>query len=168
MMKIQRRITKAYFDRACHQYAPLIQRLAFQIGDNKIQVEELKAQATEELLKCMICYHRGGSFMTFIFGRLTGIFKHMRDTERRTKRVQIMSLDSMANIAGPDYNMDSHMMVQEYLECLDAEEHEIITDIFFNEKTMREISDGRGIVASTVCRVKARAINKMKQKCKIR
>lgn len=167
MMKRQRRITKAYFDIARLQYAPLIQKLAFRIGINKTQVEELRAQATEELLRCMICYSRNGSFMTFFHGRLSGIFKHMRDAEQRARRVQILSLDSMANMAGPDHNMDSHMMVQECLECLNNDERTVITQLFFNKKTMREISDNFGVVASTICRIKTRAMDKMKQKYRI-
>lgn len=164
MIKQQRRITQAYFDRAYCQYAPLIQKLAFQMGTSKIQVEELKVQAAEELLKCMICYCRSGSFMTFFYGRLSGVFRHMKDIERRIKRIQIMSLDSMMNIVGPDYDMDSHMIVQEYLECLSDKERDIITGLFFHEKTMREVSNDCGIVPSTICRIKIRAIDKMRQK----
>jgi len=167
MMKLQRRITQAYFNRACCQYAPLIQKLAFQIGTSKIQIEELKVQAIEELLKCMICYHRSGSFMTFFYGRLSGIFRHIQDTERRVKRIQIMSLDSMMNMAGPDCDVDSHMLIQEYLKCLNDNEREIILGLFFHEKTMREVSEDCGMAPSTICRIKARAIGKMRQKCEM-
>lgn len=168
MMKQQRRIIQAYYDIARLQYAPLIQKLAFRIGINPTQVEELKLQGVKELLRCMICYKRSGSFMTFFHGRLTGIFKHMRDAEKRAGRVRIMPIDSMLNIAGPDCDMDAHMMVQECLECLNERERNIIIELFFNKKTMRQISNDRGdVVPSTICRIKATAINKMKQKCKI-
>ncbi len=166
MMEPQRRITKAYFNIACLQYAPLIHKLAFRIGLNKTQVEDLKARAIEELLSCMICYDSRGSFMTFVHGRLTGIFKHMRDAERRARRVKIMPLDSMTNIAGPDCDMDSHMEVQECFEHLDNDERDVITELFFNGKTIREVSGDRGVVPSTICRMKTRAINKMRQKHK--
>lgn len=164
-MKIKRRITEKYFEMARHQYAPLIQRLAFRIGVNNSQVEEFKVRAYAELLSCMICYKRSGSFMTFFHGRLVDIFRHLRDAEIRARRVIIISMDSMTNIAGPDHDMDSSMMVQECLECLNEKEYDIITDIYFRDKTMREISNSRRIFASTVCRIKARAINKMKKKC---
>lgn len=167
MMKQQRRITRAYFNLARNQYAPLIQKLAFQIGIKPTQVEELKAQGMEELLKCMICYSHSSSFMTFFYGRLIGIFKHMRDVEQRAMRVQIVPLDFMMNMAGPDYDIDSHMMIQECLECLNDDERNIITELFFNEKTTREISDDYGIVPSTICRIKTRAIDKMQQRCGI-
>lgn len=167
MMRPQRRVTKAYFDIACIQYAPLIQKLAFKIGVNNIHIEELKAQAMQELLKCMVCYNRSGSFITFFYGRLTGTFRHMRDSELRAMRVQIMSPDHMENMAGSNHDMDSNIMVQEYLGCLNDDERYVITQLFLNEKTMRDLSSNFGAVASTICRIKTRAINKMRQKCGI-
>lgn len=166
MLKVQRRITQAYFNLARCQYAPLIQDLAFQIGINKEQIDELKSRGMEELLKCMICYHRGNSFMTFLYGRLKGIFRHMRDKEIRAKRIPTMSLDSMANVAEPYRNIDCNMMAQEYLNYLDDDERGIIIELFFNSRTMRELSDDYGAVPSTICRVKTRAINTIKQRCK--
>ena len=167
MMKRQRRITKAYFDLARIQYAPLINKLAFQIGTDDTQIEELKAQAEEELLKCMICYRRSGSFITFFHGRLSGVFRHMRDVEHRARRIQIMSLDAMSNIAGPNSDADTHMMIEELMACLNDEERAVITGLFFDEKTMREVSQDQGVVPSTICRIKGRAIDKMRQKCEM-
>jgi RNA polymerase sigma factor (sigma-70 family) len=167
MMKRKRRVTQAYFKLAYHQYTPLIQQLAFRMGINKTQVEELKVQAAEELLKCMICYNPSNLFITFFYGRLIDIFRHMKDTEKRARRIQTMSLDSMTNVAGPDYDMDSHMMVEEVLEYLDKDERSVITELFFNGKTMREISNEREVVTSTVYRIKIRAINKIRQKCQM-
>ncbi len=167
MMDRKRRVTKAYFNFARNQYAPLVKKLSTMIGVDNTQNEELKSRADEELLKCMICYSRSGSFITFLYFRLMGTFRHLRDVENRARRIQSMSADSIVNISEPNYDIDSKMMVQEYLECLDSEEHEIITDIYFNERTMREISDDRGTVPSTICRIKARAINKMRQKCAV-
>lgn len=167
MMKYQRRITKAYFDFGCHQYAPLIQKLAFQISIDKGQIEELKNRAMDELLKCMICYDGRGSFITFFFGRLLGIFRHMRDAEQKVKRIQIIPLDFMVNMVEPNYDMDSNMMAQECLGCLDGDEYDVITQLFFDERTTREVSDNLGIVASTICRIKARAIHKMKRKFEV-
>lgn len=166
MMKRQRRVTKAYFDLACSQYVPLIHQLAFKIGSDDAQIEEMKACAKEELLKCMICYRRSGSFITFFHGRLAGVFKHMRDAEQRAKRIQVLSLDAMSHLAGPNCDVDTHMMVEELMGCLDEEERAIINGLFFDEKTMREVSQDQGIVPSTVCRIKSRAIDKMRQKSK--
>ncbi len=164
-MKKNRRITKTYFDFACCQYAPLIHRLSLTIGINATQTEELKVRAKEELLKCMICYDNRGSFITFLYCQLVGIFKHIRDAEYRARRVKTISMDSIINIAQPDRDMDFHMMAQECLECLNDEERDVIMELFFNEKTMREISDDRGSVVSTIYRIKQSAINKMRQKC---
>ena len=66
MMEIQRRITQPYFNLARHQYAPLIHKLAFRIGISQENIDELKTQGVKELLKCMICYNKSGSFMTFL------------------------------------------------------------------------------------------------------
>ncbi|RLC89003.1 MAG: hypothetical protein DRJ03_00135 [Chloroflexi bacterium] len=165
MMKRQRRITKAYFDAACLQYVPLIQKLAFQIGTDDAQIDDMKACAKEELLKCMICYRRSGSFITFFHGRLAGRFRHMRDAEQRAKRVQVLSLEAMSHLAGPNRDADTHMMVEELMGCLNEEERAVITGLFFDEKTMREVSQDQGIVPSTVCRIKSMAIDKMRQKC---
>lgn len=167
MMTINRRITKAYFHRACRQYVPLIRKLAFRIGVDDTHVEELTSCAPDELLKCMICYSLSGSFMTFFYGRLSGLFQHLRDTELRARRVQTMPMSDMVSQNTSDSDPDSHMMIEEYLSCLDKEEREIITAIYFKEQTTREISYSRGIVASTVCRIKIRAMNKMRQKYKI-
>ena len=168
MMKKKRRITQTYFDIARHKYAPLVCKLSLRISVDAKQIEELKARADEELLKCMICYNKSGSFITFLYCRLVGIFRHMRDTEIRARRIKNMSMDHIVNVVGPDYDMDFHMMAQEYLNCLNDEERDIITELFFNDKTMREISDDRGVVASTICRIKARAIDRMRQKCGVR
>jgi len=165
MMNRQRRITKAYFDLARIQYAPLIHKLAFRIGVNDTQIEELKAQADEELLRCMICYRQSGSFITFFHGRLSGIFRHMRDVENRAKRIQTMPLDAMSGIAGPNVDADTHMMIEELMECLNDEERAVIHGLFFDEKTMREVSQDQGVVLSTIWRIKYKAIDKMRQKC---
>lgn len=167
MMKIRRRITKAYFYRARKQYAPLVQRLAFTIGIDNTHIEELKSRADEEILKCMICYDKSGSFMTFVYFRLFGIFRHLRDIENRAKRNQSLSMESVGGIAGPEHDADRGMIIQECLDCLDVDERDVITELFFKDKTMREVSMDRGVVASTICRIKTRAIEKMKQKCEI-
>lgn len=167
MMKRQRRITKAYFDFARRQYSPLIQQLSFLIGANTQQVEELKGRGDEELLKCMICYQQGGAFITFLHYRLMGTFRHLRDTEYRAKRIRNIPPNAMINVASPDHNIDSQITIQECLECLDDEERIIITELFFNGKTMREASTNCGIVSSTICRIKKIAIGKMKEKCQI-
>lgn len=167
MMEKRRRITKTYFDIARHKYIPLICQLSLRISVDTKQIEELKARANEELLKCMICYNGSGSFMTFLYFRLVGVFRHMRDAEIRARRIQNISMDSIVNIVGPDYDIDFHMMAQEYLSCLNDEERYIITELFFNDKTMREVSDSHGVVPSTICRIKTRAMNKMRQKCEM-
>jgi len=167
MMRQQRRITKAYFDMARHQYTPLIHKLAYRVGVHSTQVEELKIRALEELLKCMICYNRSGSFMTFFHGRLFDIFRHIRDAEFRAKRIPTKPSDSMTHVAGPCHDMDSPIMVRECLECLDESEKQVIVKLFFNEKTVRQISGDLSIVPSTVCRIKTRAIRKMQRKCKL-
>lgn len=166
MMKIQRRITKDYFQIACLQYEPLINKLAFQISVDDSQAEEMKSRAKDELLKCLICYNRSGSFMTFLYGRLYGIFRHMRDKERKVKRMQAPSLDSIRKMAGLDCDMDSSMMVQECLECLGENEREIITGLFLDGKTMKELSGHLG-ATSTICRIKTRAIDKMRRKYRV-
>lgn len=165
MMKIKRRITEAYFELARLQYARLIYKLSLRIGIDSIQAEELRVCADIELLKCMICYNRSGSFITFLYSRLIGVFRHMRDRELRFKRIRIMTTDRLSIIAGPDIDVDSNIMVQECLECLTDEERDVITQLFFNHKTMKNISLEHGVVASTICRIKTRAINKMRNKC---
>lgn len=167
MMKIKRRVTKSYFEIACHQYTPLIQKLAFKIGFNNNQIEELSSRGFEELLKCMICYNRSGSFITFLHGRLDGVFRHMRDAENRSKRIPTMPTDLMEDMSGHNNEINNNMIVQECLECLSKEEYDIIIDLFFDEKTMREVSSERGGVASTICRIKSKAIDKMRKKCEV-
>ncbi len=162
MMKIKRRVTEDYFQIACLQYESLIGKLSFRISANDSQIEEMKSRAKDELLKCMICYDGSGSFMTFLYSRLHGIFRHMRDKERRVKQMQVPSLDSIKQIAGLNYDMDSNMMIQECLECLEEGEREIIVGLFLEGKTMEELSGHLG-TTSTIHRKKVRAIDKMRR-----
>lgn len=167
MMKPQRRITKAYFEKACIQYIPLIHQLALRIGIDARHVEELKAQANEELLKCMVCYRRSGLFITFFHGRLSHIFMHMRDAENRFRRTKIMPLETMSRISGPNIDIDTHMIIEELMMCLDDEERSVITGLFFDHKTMRELSKEKGTVPSIIWGIKGSAICKMRQKSEI-
>jgi len=167
MMNIQRRITKGYFDLACRQYDPLVKKLSISIGVDDTHIEELQARSQEEILKCLICYDGRGSFMTFLYFRLKGVFRHMRDSENRARRVQIMPTESLSQVQDKVSDTDVNMMVQDCLECLSDEERDIIVDLYLNEKTMREMAGERGVVASTICRIKTRAIEKMQQKCAI-
>lgn len=167
MIEPQRRITKNYFEIALRQYAPMIQRLATGISSNATQTEEFKSVAQDELLKCMICYQKTGSFITFFYSRLSGVFKHMRDAENRARRIQCMPTDAMANMPTDDADADSRMVLHECLGCLDEEEHHIITELFFNHRTMRDIAADTDIFPSTVSRIKNRAIQKMRHKCRV-
>lgn len=163
MLELKRRITKEYFHLARIKYAPLVTKLSIFVGVDSTHSDELKACADDELLKCMICYNGSGSFITFLYYRLMGVFRHMRDIELKAKRVQSVPIEHMASFAEPYRDLDSRMTVAECLACLDEEETNIITELFFNQKTTREVSASCGIVSSTVCRIKKRAISKMKQ-----
>ena len=167
MMNRKRRVTEAYFKFARNHYMSLIQKLSFSIGVDLIHVEELQSRGDEELLKCMICYNGNGSFITFLYHRLTGIFRHLRDMENRARRFNSVFIDSISDIVGPDNNVDSNMMAQECLDFLDDEERHIIVERFFNKKTTRTIATEQNTVASSICRITNRAIDKMRQKCGI-
>lgn len=164
-MRVRRRITKAYFDLARFQYAPLIHQLAFRIGAKNILIEELKNKALEELLKCMICYNHTGSFMTFLYSRLSGVFRHMRDAENRFKRIEIIPIDMMIDLSEHNVNSDLKLIIKDLMECLTCMERNVIVGSFFGKETMREISQKYGIVPSTVHRIKHKAIDKMKRLC---
>ena len=161
----QRRITKGYFYIARCQYARLIQGLSFSIGENGTQREEMVSRADEELLKCMICYSQSGSFITFLYSRLIGTFKHMRDADNRVKRIQNISPEHISFMTQPSRDNRVHTLAQDCLECLNDEELNIITELFFNSQTIREISNASGRVASTVYRIKTRAMEKMRNRC---
>lgn len=163
MLQINRRVTKQYFHLARLKYAPLIAKLSTFISVDSTHSDDLRACADDELLKCMICYDGSGSFITFLYCRLRGVFRHMRDTELRAKRAQSMPPEYMANFAGSCGDLDARMTIKECLACLNEEETTVITELFFKQKTTREVSDSHGVVPSTVCRIKTRAINKMKK-----
>ncbi len=167
MIEPQRRITHAYFNIALKQYEPMVQKMASVVGLSHSQMDECMSQARIELLKCMICYQNIGSFITFFHHRLSGAFRHMRDVEKRVKRIQTSSLEGMADTLTSEYNMDAGMMVEECLSCLTEEEHYVIVELFFNHKTVRQISSDSGIAPSTLCRVKNRAIERMRIKCEV-
>ncbi len=167
MMKPERRITEAYLDLARKQYEPLIHQLASWISVDKIHAEELKVQAVEELVKCMICYKHIGSFITFFYGRLRDIFRHRRDAEINARRIQIIPIELMDSVVSCDHDIDTTIAAQECLGYLSDEELEIITDIYFDERTMKEISNSRRIGISTIYSIRDKAINRMRQKCKV-
>lgn len=165
MLKQKRNITKAYFDFARKKYTPLINKLGFRISDkNGSSRQELNNRGLQELTRCMICYDGSSSFMTFFYGRLKGVFRHMRASERRANKIQILDSLYMASIAGPDRDINSGMMVQEYMECLSGKEHDIITRFFLKSQTTREISNDTGMVIPAVCKIKRVAIKKMRKK----
>lgn len=165
MMKPQRRITNAYFMMSIKQYEPMVQKMASMVGLHCSQMDECTSQARVELLKCMICYQNIGSFITLFHHRLLGSFRHMRDVERRVRRIKTSSLESVGDTLTSDYDMDAGMMVEECLECLSEEERYVIVEMFFNHKTIRQISKDNGLAPSTLCRVKNRAIQRMRIKC---
>ena len=164
MMKPKRRITESYFETARKQYSPLIHRQSLRVATKRKQIEELKSIALDELLKCMICYDSRGSFMTFFHGRLYYAFTHARDADHRACRANTMPDNSIQGITAPCQNMDVGIMIQECFDCLNQEERDVVTEIYFNNKTMREISLCRGVHATTIYRIKTRAIEKMRQK----
>lgn len=167
MMEKKRRVTKAYFEFARNHYKSLIRKLSFSLGVDLIHVEELQSRGDEELLKCMICYNNNGSFITFLYHRLKGTFRHLRDMENRARRFNSTPINSISDIVGSDNNTDSNMMAQECLDFLDLEERQIIVERFFNGKTTRMIAIEQDTVASSICRITNRAIDKMRQKCGI-
>ncbi|KKN98983.1 hypothetical protein LCGC14_0142280 [marine sediment metagenome] len=164
MISPERRITKAYFMYACKKYVPLIHRIVYRVSRNRMNIENLKSHAKEELLRCMIRYDGRGAFTTFFYSRLFGVLRHVRDVEQRASRTQSVSENSTANIVSPIHDMDANMTVQEYLSFLTRDEHHVIIELFFNNKTIREISQNCGSVSSTICRTRDRAIGKMRQR----
>lgn len=165
MMKPQRRITYAYFKRALKQYEPMVQGLISRVGLGYTQSEEAKSQSRTELLKCMICYQNIGSFITLFYGRLLGAFRHMRDIEKRNRRIQTIPLEKIRDFPTGEYDIDIGMTVEECLGFLDEEEHYVVTELFFHHKTIKQISKNSGIAVSNLYRIKKRAIEKMKNKC---
>jgi RNA polymerase sigma factor (sigma-70 family) len=167
MMKKQRRITQEYLIFAYDKYISLIHKLAFSIGIDIVHAEELRSQAIDELLQCMICYDGRGSFITFFHGRLTNVFQHMRDKEKRDRRIQATPPDHMKNMNETGYTLNYHTKIQECLELLTEYERDIILSSFLGGNTTREISNDHGVAYSTICRVKKEAIEKIKRGYKI-
>ena len=89
----------------------------------------------------------------------------MRDKEKRAKRIPTMSLDFMRSLVEPYRDISANMAAQECLKYLDEDERKVVVEIFFNDKTMRELSHDCGVVPSTIYRIKTKAINKIKQRC---
>lgn len=167
MMEPQRRITNAYFEIAIKQYEPMVQRMSSIVGLNYSQIDECMSHARVELLKCMICYQNIGSFITFFHHRLSGAFRHLRDVEKRAKRIRTSSLEGMNEAIASEYDMDVEMMVEECLECLKGKERYVIVEMFFNHRTIRQISSNSGIAPSTLCRMRDKAMERMRNKCEV-
>jgi len=168
MIRAKRRITQAYFLAAVEKYRPLIHRLSYRIGDNATQREDLISQAPSEVLRCMICYDGRGSFMTLLFSRLRGVFSHIRDADRRAKRACRMTDELMSQMVGPTPNQDTSMIVREGLECLNKDELDVVTQLFFDNRTIREVAVVNNTVPSVVFRTKERAMKKMRNKLAVK
>lgn len=164
MMEPKRRILEGYFLLACKQYKPLINKLAFRIGVNSTHAEELKAYGNNELLKCMICYDGRCSFMTFLFSRLSGTFKHMRDTENRVRRIESIPIGFTKDVVRLESDIDLKAAVNECLTCLTDREYTVVNESYFNQKTIREISEDSKIPHSTVWSIRHTAIAKMRRR----
>jgi len=177
MMVKKRRITKAYFDFARRKYSSLIEGLAYKFGYPS-QAEELFSLGLSELLKCLICYNNAdnfvciskgefvqkntSSFQTFLYGRLSGVFRHARSAETKLRLRNNAIIFGTQKSPTKNDNTISKMMVEELLDSLSLRERDVVTKIYLEGMTMREIS-GRGkMVASTVCRIKATALEKMR------
>lgn len=175
-MKPQRRITRSRFDLAIKSYGSFINRFIGQMAVGPAQAEEFRSYALEELLKCMICYKHGHTgtygaattnFSTFFHDRIMGAFLHAREVEKRANRSQLVPIEAMATIPTTAPDMDTNILAQECLECLTEDERDVITELFLNGRTMREISNYRGGVHSTIYRIKKRAIDKMRRRFRV-
>jgi len=167
-MKINRRITNGYFNHALKKYEKLIYLLCYRVGENQHQIEELKSQGVVELLKCLICYDGRAAFSTFLYSRLFGVFRHMRDYDRRPKRIGLVSLDTIMDLSETNEDFDTSMSAEEGLSCLNDEERDVITQLFWDHKTMRDIAEDNGTAPSTVFHAKHRALDRMRQHFLIR
>lgn len=176
MMKPQRRITKSRFNLAIKSYGSFINRFVYRMAVSPAQADEFRSYALEELLKCMICYKHGHTgiygapttnFSTFFHDRIIGAFLHAREAEKRANRSQLVPVETMVTIPTTMHDMDTNILAGECMECLTKEEKDVITELFFKGRTMREISNARGGVHSTIYRIKKRAIDKMKRKFRV-
>ncbi len=109
----------------------------------------------------MICYDGRAKFVTFFHRRIFDIFRRIRNAEYRFRRLQIVPVIDRKEY----YDFDTNLTVQECLNFLDEEEFEVIVEIFLNGKTLRETSENCNGTSSTICRVRDRALSKMRQKC---
>jgi RNA polymerase sigma factor (sigma-70 family) len=168
MLIPKRRITKNYFELACKKYNPLIRKLSYKFGKSVDNVDDMMNRAMLELLKCLICYDsQYGSFMTFLYTRLAGVLRHMRDSELRSNPLLNMRtrIDSPGILISHPEDMDTSLFIEECLQHLTTEEREVISGLFYKGKTMRELSKERGTVHSAIHRIKERAIEKMHRIC---
>jgi DNA-directed RNA polymerase specialized sigma24 family protein len=164
MIKPKRRIVNGYFILACRKYEPLINSLSFSISVDATHAEELKARGKDELLKCMICYDGRSSFMTFLYSRLSGTFKHMRDVENRARRARSIPVGFSNNMIRFDGDTDLGVVVEECMKCLTDTERVVVHESFFGKRTIRDISIERNIPPSTVWKIRHDALDKMKRR----
>ena len=163
----KRRVTQAYFEFAIEKYSPLMRRIVSSLGGDHHQQQEFQHVAIEELLKCMICFDRngGGSFVTFFYGRVCNICRHIKKRERKAKRVQF--IDDIESVSLSRYSYtpvpEGVEQIEEYLEGLSQKERFIIIELFVNSKTIAELSRETGIGKATISAVKFKALRKMKQ-----
>ena len=164
LIKPLRRITRSYFNAAVDKYISLIHNLIIRTCNDASQIDHFKSCAMEELLKCMICYNGSSSFITFLYSRLYGTFRHINDNIRRLNRINFISLDTNITTAmfNQEYNFDLYL--RDIFRHLTSDEYIVITKFYIDNKTIKEISHEIGMVQSTVYHTKNRAIEKIRNR----
>lgn len=162
MLIPKRRITKAYLEAAVNKYTPLIHKLAFRLCTPTGCIDELKSIAIEEVLKSLICYNNTGSFMTLLYFRLSGTFRHIRDREIRANRMQHLPTEVIETMQYCDIEIDSSIAVDEFMNMLSDKEKYVINGLYIGQKTMREVAKDLGLAASTIYHIKERALSRIR------
>lgn len=162
MMIQVRRVTQSYYLFAKNKYMPFIEQLAYKIGNNRSQREDFVCIGIEELLKCIVCYNQSSAFTTFLYSRLSGMMRNLKAKQEKTQRIKIVPIDD--NFISVNHQTDINDTITDYINQLTQLERFVITELFFNCRTMREISNLCGTVPSVVYNTKQRAIAKMKSR----
>jgi len=163
MLIPRRRITKAYLDFAIRRYSSLVGNMSLRMSNHMTPQEDLESYEAEELLKCMVCYNGTGSFTTFFYGRLRGAFAHQNQSNGRLVGRNNVPIEAVPEALSTNTRLDTRLIAQECLECLEEYEKDVLVDIFWNSKTIRQVAEEWDCTPSAVHKIKSDAINRIRQ-----
>lgn len=165
----KRRITEAYFNfvRSQDSTIAITKELVHRMANNYTEVDEFFRFADEALAQTIAEFdtNGGGSFTTLLYTKIKNALRHARDVEVRVNRVGLVNNEILASFQDNRENFE--IAVRDCLDCLNPQSHRIITKIFFEGKSLREIAIEENTNYMAIFIIKQNALEQMRTTCSV-